>query len=641
MANLLPVIALVFIALVLLVMIPVFTLGLVIIGENQVGMVVKKFALNGKKLTAGKLIALNAEPGYQADTLAPGWYFGYFPWMYSVQKVPLTVVPQGEIALVVALDGSSIPPARILGKIVKADNFQNARAFLTEGGEKGRQPGILTAGVYRINTALFTVITSNNAVKHSMLPEQLKVYRVEQDKVGIVTTLDGRSIDKGEMAALYLPGHDNFQNAQKFIEMGGQRGLQEQIVLSGSWNLNPWFVSIEQVPMTEVPIGYVGVVISYIGKAHQDTSGEDFKHGDLVNQGHKGVWQTPLYPGKHPVNPRVMKVEPVPTTNIVLNWASRTEAHNYDNRLNSITVRSRDGFGFDLDVAQIIHVGALDAPRVISRVGSVQNLVDHVLQPIVGNYFRNAAQHNTVLDFLIARSERQREAAEHIRGALAMYDVQAIDTLIGNINPPAELMVTLTDRKIAEEQQKTYEVQQAAQTQRQQLVRETAIADIQQDVVKAERGVSIAELAAKAQIQQATGDAESIRLRAQGESEGIRMRGQAQAEAYQAGAQAIGDRGYTAVQLMQIIGDKGIRIIPELAVNGGGEKGGGIVDALLAVILQNQLAGQPKPTNGTGGTLTPKPQAQPRAVTDTQSQKPVVKPIVERITPVIPPNLPE
>jgi uncharacterized membrane protein YqiK len=51
-------------------------------------------------------------------------------------------------------------------------------------------------------------------------------------------------------------------------------------------------------------------------------------------------------------------------------------------------------------LAQIIHVGALDAPKVISRVGAMQNLVDHVLQPTVGNYFRNSAQAYTVLDFL-------------------------------------------------------------------------------------------------------------------------------------------------------------------------------------------------------------------------------------------------
>ncbi len=216
-----------------------------------------------------------------------------------------------------------------------------------------------------------------------------------------------------------MPDHDNFQNGQAFLSHGGARGLQEQVLLSGSWNLNPWFVQVEQVPMTQIPIGYVGVVISYVGKPHEDVSGFDFKHGDLVNQGHKGVWVTPLYPGKHPLNTRIMKTELVPTTHIVLNWANRTEAHNYDARLSSITVRSKDGFSFNLDVSQIIHVGALEAPKVISRVGSMQNLVDHVLQPIVGNYFRNSAQHYTVLDFLSARGERQLESAEHIRAALA------------------------------------------------------------------------------------------------------------------------------------------------------------------------------------------------------------------------------
>jgi uncharacterized membrane protein YqiK len=113
----------------------------------------------------------------------------------------------------------------------------------------------------------------------------------------------------------------------------------------------------------------------------------------------KGVWVEPLLPGKHHQRAR-MKVELVPTTNIVLNWAQRTEAHHYDERLSSINVRSKDGFSFSLDVSQIIHIGMKNAPRVISRVGSMQNLVDHVLQPTVGNYFRNSAQEVTVLDFL-------------------------------------------------------------------------------------------------------------------------------------------------------------------------------------------------------------------------------------------------
>ena len=152
----------------------------------------------------------------------------------------------------------------------------------------------------------------------------------------------------------------------------------------------------------------------------------------------------------------------MPTTNIVLNWAQRTEAHHYDERLSSILVRSKDGFSFSLDVSQIIHIGMKNAPRVISRVGSMQNLVDHVLQPTVGNYFRNSAQEVTVLDFLWARSERQREAFQNIKKAIEAYDVECIDTLIGDIAPPAELMKTQTDRKIAAELQRTYDAQREA-----------------------------------------------------------------------------------------------------------------------------------------------------------------------------------
>jgi uncharacterized membrane protein YqiK len=560
----------------------------VLIRERQVGVVVKRFSR--RSLEPGRLIALAGEAGFQADTLPPGLHLGYWPWQYRIIKAPVTLVRQGEIALVLAADGAAIPAERILGKVVDCDLFQDARKFLANGGEKGRQLGILTAGTYRINTALFTVITSATAHMHGMAAPQLLLHRVEPDMVGIVTTLDGQPIEAGEIAGPVIPAHDNFQNAQAFLARNGRRGLQEQILLSGTWNLNPWFAQVEQVPMVQIPIGYVGVVISFVGRAHEDVSGVEFKHGDLVNVGHKGVWVSPLYPGKHPINTRVMKVELVPTTNIVLNWASRTEAHHYDEKLSSITVRSRDGFAFNLDVSQIIHVGALDAPKVISRVGSMQNLVDHVLQPIVGNYFRNSAQDYTVLDFLSARSSRQVEAAEHIRKAIGAYDVQAIDTLIGDINPPLELMQTQTDRKIAEEQRKTYETQRAAQEQRQQLVRQTSLADIQRQVVDAEQGVNISELRANAGVKQATGEAEAIRLRALGEAEAIRATGKAKADAYRVGVESLGAQSYTVMQLMQIIGDRSVRIVPDVAVSGANGSTG-LVDGLLGIMLRGQQNG--------------------------------------------------
>jgi len=560
-------------------------LGLVIIREDQVGVVIKKFA--SRSLPAGEFIALNGEAGYQADTLPPGVHFGNWFWQYSIAKSHVVVVPSGEIALIAASAGAPIPPGRILAKVVECDNYQDARKFLLAGGEKGRQLSILTAGTYRINPALFTIITADTAQHHGMTRPELTITQIEPDQVGIVTVLDGAPIESGEIAGPAIANHDNFQNARAFIEGGGRRGLQEQVLLSGSWNLNPWFAQVEQVPMLNIPIGSVGVVISFVGLAHVDVSGVAFKHGDLVDVGHKGVWVSPLYPGKHPVNTRVMKVELVPTTNIVLNWANRSEAHHYDEKLSSITVRSRDGFAFNLDVSQIIHVGALDAPKVISRVGSMQNLVDHVLQPIVGNYFRNSAQHHTVLDFLSARSDRQSEAAAHIRTAIGAYDVQAIDTLIGDITPPAELMKTQTDRKIAEEEKKTYETQEAAQRQRQELVRATALANIQQQIVDADQGVHIAELHAQSTIKQASGDAESTRLRALGEADAIRATGTAKAEAYRAGVDSLGAHSYTLVQLMQTVGDRNVRIVPDVSVTGA-QSGNGLLDSMLGLLVKEK-----------------------------------------------------
>ncbi len=596
----------------------IFMLGTWVIHEGESGLVIRRF---GRPLPPGRLIARAGEAGYQARMLPPGWHYGLWRWQFKVERVPLVIVPPGEVALVVAKDGANLPMERILGREVDCDNFQDAEAFLRNGGERGRQSGFLTAGHYRINPSLFEVVTAANAERHGMLPDELRVFHVPPDRVGIVTVLDGKPVPAGDLAGPVAARHDSFQSPQAFIDAGGCRGLQEEVLMSGSWNLNPWFVQVELIPLTEIPIGYVGVVVSYVGSEHVDVSGDAFTHGDLVERGGKGVWVEPLLPGKHPLNTRVMKVELVPTTNIVLNWANRTEAHRYDDKLSSILVRSKDGFSFSLDVSQIIHIGVKNAPRVISRVGSMQNLVDHVLQPTVGNYFRNSAQEVTVLEFLSARSDRQKQAYDSIRKAIQAYDVECIDTLIGDIVPPAELMKTQTDRKIAEELQRTYEVQRQAEIKRQDLQRELAIANIQAEVVRSEQQVRISEQNARAQVESARGDAASVRARAEAEAESVRMVGSAkaeaeaeqvrrvgaakaeteaelvrqvgaaQAEAHRQGQEALGPAAYTAVQVATILGEHHVKLVPDIAVGGAG--GGGLTEALLGRMLVASTQGLP------------------------------------------------
>jgi uncharacterized membrane protein YqiK len=502
--------------------------GMVIVPEDKVGLVTKKFVLFGenKELPDGRIIAIRGEAGFQAKTLAPGLYFGMWIWQYEITMENFTIIPEGKIGLVLAKDGVEIPTGNILARNVECDNFQDAEKFIVNSGQRGRQISYITAGSYRINTMLFQISITD-------------MIRIQESMVGIVTTLDGMPIEAGQIAGNEIAGHNNFQDFDTFLEKGGNRGLQPQVILAGSYNLNPWAVQIEETPMTEIPIGHVGVVISYIGQDGKDLTGEDFKHGNIVEKGNKGVWLEPLGPGKYPINKYTMKVELVPTTNLVLNWASaRSESHNLDKNLSTITVRSKDGFPFNLDVSQIIHVPTKEAPKVIARFGNMINLVSQVLEPTIGNYFRNSAQDSDVIAFLSTRKERQDSAKFHIKKVLDEYNVNAVDTLIGDITPPESLMKTLTDRKIAEEQKITYETQKQAQETRQGVEKETAIADMQKEIVTAQQSVEIAERTANAAVKKSEGEAASVKLAVNAEAEATKVRAHAQAEATKAKAEA-------------------------------------------------------------------------------------------------------
>lgn len=596
--------------------------GMVIVPEDRIGLVTKKFVLFGseKSLPDGRIIATKGEAGFQAKTLAPGLYWGMWPWQYSVNMTPFTIIPEGNIGLLLSKDGAEIPTGRILAQKVSSDNFQDATLFLDNGGQKGRQSAFITTGSYRINTFLFEVVVTPQIV-------------ISENMVGIVTAMDGEPIPIGQIAGKFVDNHNNFQDFDQFLKNGGNRGLQPQVMLAGSYYINSWAIQIEQTPMTDVPIGYVGVVISYIGEDGKDVTGDTFKHGNIVSKGQRGVWMEPFGPGKYALNKYTTKLEAVPTTNLVLNWAdARSESHNLDQNLSTITVRSKDGFPFNLDVSQIIHVPANEAPKVIARFGSMNNLVSQVLEPTIGNYFRNSAQESDVISFLSTRKERQESAKNHIKVVLDEYNVNAVDTLIGDIVPPESLMKTLTDRKIAEEEQKTYQTQRMAQEQRQGVEKETAIADMQKEIVKASQSVEIAQRTADATVKKAEGDATSLKLNVNAEAEATKMRanaeaeatkaragaqaeatkltasaeaerisktglaeaekikaiGQSTAEAYQLQVSAMGGDNFTKYKITEEIGKGKIKVIPDVLISGNSGSDGGI-SGLLGMKLMEMM----------------------------------------------------
>jgi uncharacterized membrane protein YqiK len=284
-------------------------------------------------------------------------------------------------------------------------------------------------------------------------------------------------------------------------------------------------------------------------------------------------------------------------------------------------------------VAQIIHIPATEAPKVIARFGSMGNLVSQVLEPTIGNYFRNSAQDSDVISFLSTRKERQSSAKEHIKAVLDDYNVNAVDTLIGDIVPPEALMKTLTDRKIAEEQQKTYQTQRIAQEQRQGVEKETAIADMQKEIVKAQQNVEISQRTADATVKKAEGDAKSVilqvdaeanatKMRANAEAEATKMRAGAQAEAtklnasadaerisktglaeaekimaigkstaeaYELQVKAMGGDNFTRFKITEEVAKGNIKIIPDILIGGGNGAADGSISGLMGIQLLQML----------------------------------------------------
>ena len=443
------------------------------------------------------------EAGFQPQVLLSGEYYINTD-LFEIQQVPIIEIPYGEIGLVVAQAGLPLKPGQILGKTVECRDFQDVDAFLRNGGQAGEQMAILKAAQYQINTSFFTVITKKNAHQHGMFPESLCVQEIHSGQIGIVTTREGVSLPNGEIAGSIIEGHNKFQDGQKFLDLGGYRGLQEETLPEGPWNINPRFATFEMVPLTRIENGTVGVVISDVGKTTESTE-------ELVESGVKGICKEPLTAGQYPINTRIKKIVSVPTHDITLDWTDRKEKQgtNYDANLHALRLSSKDGFEFKLEVTQIIRISPQNAPYMISRVvsmgtdiddlvdrkySSIKNLVTRVLEPVVGSFFRSAAQKFSALEFLNERPTIINDATTYINNALSEYRVTAVGTLINDVNLPQQLEEQLQEQTIEELKQATLKQKQTTEEENERLAMRQAQTQEQSRLVKAKADLQISEL---------------------------------------------------------------------------------------------------------------------------------------------------
>ena len=184
------------------------------------------------------------------------------------------------------------------------------------------------------------------------------------------------------------------------------RGRQLQVLVEGTYYINRLFATVEMIHKTIIEVGNVGVVVSYTGETGADLSGAEYRHGELVSKGNRGVWSEPLLPGKYAFNTYAGKVSTVPTTNFILKWIrNEVGAHHFDENLTEVSLITKDAFEPSLPLSVVVHIDYQKAPLVIQRFGDIKRLVEQTLDPMVSAYFKNIGQTRTLIQ-LVAGSQR-------------------------------------------------------------------------------------------------------------------------------------------------------------------------------------------------------------------------------------------
>jgi hypothetical protein len=360
----------------------------------------------------------------------------------------------------------------------------------------------------------------------------------------------------------------------------------------------------------------------------------------ILDKNMRGIWKEPIAPGTYNLNPLAFTAYLVPTSAVTIDWASgvdqraihetpqaakmssiKTSSEAYDEaggdskateffKFSQLRVTSMDGFQLEVDVRMIIRIRPQNAAFIIARFGSVKNLIEQIVHPLIDSSFRNKAGEEKAINFIMSRTELQRSALEKAQAQFEVYHVEAQNLLIAYIKVDQALLDTQTKREIALQQQAQYQQEALAQEKRIEVQSKAANADKQPEVVQAMLSIKIEDDKAEAKRRMAggerdlnkiTADGEKYRVQALADAESYRLKtvadgkaydqrevGKGLAEAYRAQAEVIGPSSTAAIKLIEEVGVNGVKITPDILLNAaGGDQG---ATALLSTWLAQAVA---------------------------------------------------
>ncbi len=629
---------------------------LVEIGADELGVI---DAIDGEPMTMGSIFApdraQNAHnnfqdpiafikqggvKGIQLRTLPPGKW-AIHPYLFRVSIAQTTVIPPAKVGIITAADGAPLDQGRLHGKAIENHkNFQDAEAFIYNEGQKGPQVEILTPGTYRIHTE--STSPDDGSTQAGLFTVRLfDATMITENQIGLVEALDGAPLDPRDYVAMPVAGHDNFQDSNTFITAGGQRGPQKDILLPGTYYINPLLFKVILESAKEVKPGEVAVIVSNTGKDPSEeirkamarkirerleqeeaeqmqiaaekldkvdgdkASLEDIKaellSGDpadkrldsgaheayVVPEGYRGIQELVVGPGRYYVNTLAVSPIVIPTTNQTVEWTTGELANTFD----PFEVISKDGFTMQLEVRVVFRVKPEDAPFMVAKIGDVSRLVQNVMHPLIDSIFRNQASESSAMAYLQNRHEEQERAEARVRMHLLKYHVDVVNVLICHIRLPEELMKTQTEKILAEQKQNMFNAQREAEVKRIELEKTSSQADNQRSLMEATVGVDIAGKRSEQRKKEAEGEAYYISETGKAEAEKMRLIGEAQGVAYNEQVKALGGANIAMIETLKVIGEKGVRITPDILASGGNGSGdgGGIGQLLLLNLFKEQM----------------------------------------------------
>lgn len=445
------------------------------------------------------------------------------------------VVYQGFWVWVV--ENTDVPPTKMLVLVAKTGTEMPAGQIIAEPGQKGVLLKPLGPGRHFVNPFLF----------ERQLHDQIMINAGE---IGIVINKFGAELPAGE-----------------FLADADQRGIQREVLMAGTYKLNPYAYEVRVMKMVEIKPGFVGVVTARSGKTATS---------QLAEPGERGVQKAVLQPGLYVLNPEAYSVEDIEIgfNQITMAHTGRlpetlttgqprpltTSGQQNAAVLPAVKFPSSDGFEITIDVTLLWQLLPQDAPAVVARYGNIKKIEENILIPQINSTARIKGSTFGAVDFIVGdkREEFQSAFQGTIETTLREKKLQVDLALVQDTVVPDNISGPIQDARIASEWNTTNAEKTKTEAKKAELDETVSkIRQIEQVVefetqrlegnLRAEQEKQVNEIAAESRLLVADLERQTAAIRADtrrrlgaAEAKVVELKGKAEGDGYTLRVQAAG-----------------------------------------------------------------------------------------------------